>query len=92
MLILNLYFKTMVEPRPEWLIWLDVFQQSERLPFRFPVGTHAWVVCLVPSWGMQSMFLSHRCFSAPLSPFPLSKNKKKIFKKIIEPNVLKFDN
>ena len=48
-----------------WLIWLGIVLQSKRALVQFPFGVHAWVVCLVPEWGMYKrqqqihVFLSH---------------------------------
>ena len=48
---------------------------SERWPVQFPVRAHAWVVGLVPGWGMYetqqvNVSLSQMLLSLPLSLFP----------------------
>ena len=61
-----------------WLVWLSGLSaglQTERLPVRFPVRAHAWVVGQVRGHarGNQLMYLLHINVSLPFSlPPPLS--------------------
>ena len=73
-----------------WLSGLSANLLTERLPVRFPLPVHTWVLGQVPSWdsvrGSWLMFLLHiNCFFLSLSPSPTLKIKiNKIFFKIQE--------
>ena len=63
-----------------WLSWFSVVPQSERALVRPQVRAQAWVVGLVPRWGvckrqLIDISLSRRFFSPSSLPSPLSKNK-----------------
>lgn len=62
-----------------WLSWLGIFPSTEKLPVRFLVRTHVWVVGWIPGrvcvGDSLSMLCSHINVSFPLLlPSPLSKN------------------
>ena len=59
-----------------WLVWLSGLStglQTERLPVRGPVRTHAWIAGQVPIWEVFERQLID--VSLPLSLPPLTKNK-----------------
>ena len=79
--------RTWTVPWLVWLSWLGVIPQSEGLLVWFPLRAYAYIVGLLPGWGVCErqpidVSLLYRGFSPSLSPpFPFWRINKWIFKK-----------
>ena len=64
--------KQVIKPLATWFSWLDCVLCTKLLVVQFPVRAHAQIVSLIPGWDVHrreptNVFLSHQCFSLPLS-------------------------